>query len=102
MFAAQPLSQLTLPHCTALHGLKSYHTHAPLLLQSAVSEDKVESLTLTVGTQRRSVLEAIAFGTFLRDVETHVNEEYGLLTPALPPGPSGGGRGGGGSPFVGV
>lgn len=61
-----------------------------------------------MGTQRRAVLEAVAFGTFLRDVETFVHDEYGLLTPLaapkLPPGGasgsgragSGGGAGGGG------
>lgn len=65
-------------------------------VQDAVAKDAVEALSITVGTQRRAVLEAIAFGTFLRDVETYVDDEYQLLTPLLPSGR--GGRGGGGPP----
>lgn len=65
-------------------------------MQDAVASDKVEALSITVGTQRRAVLEAIAFGTFLRDVESYVDSEYQLLTPVLPAGR--GGRGGGGPP----
>lgn len=53
-------------------------------VQDLVEKGKIETLTLTVGTQRRVVLEAVAFGTFLRDVETWVENEYGILT-ALPP-----------------
>eukprot|EP00803_Ostreobium_quekettii_P001375 evm.model.scf_910.1 EVM.evm.TU.scf_910.1 scf_910:24458-29165(-) len=52
-------------------------------IQQAVMDGKVSTLTMTVGTQRRTVLEAVAFGTFLRDVETWVQSDYGLLT-ALP------------------
>jgi hypothetical protein len=40
---------------------------------------------MTVATQRRCVLEAVAFGTFLRDVETNVQSDYNLLTPLPPP-----------------
>lgn len=54
-------------------------------IQSAVAADQVETLTMTVGTQRRAVLEAVAYGTFLRDVETRVDTEYHLLTPLPPP-----------------
>lgn len=36
---------------------------------------------MTVGTQRRAVLEAVAYGTFLRDVESFVDTEYHLITP---------------------
>ena len=64
-------------------------------VQQAVGEGKVEVVHVTVATQRRSVLEAVAFGTFLRDVETHVDTEYALLTPA-PTSPRGPGGGGGG------
>ena len=86
-------------------------------MQQLVSDGAVESLVISVGTQRRAVLEAVAFGTFLRDVEEHVGDEYSLLTPArVPPygrgdgGNGGGGRGGGGgrpvpqgpSPLAGV
>ena len=43
------------------------------------------------------MLEAVAFGTFLRDVESHVDTEYALLTPfSGGAGGFGGGGGGGG------
>lgn len=65
-------------------------------VQEAVVNDKISTLTMTVGTQRRSILEAVSFGTFLRDVETWLETEYSLLTalptPRLdggPPGPAG-------------
>ena len=67
---------------------------------AAVSEGRVESLTISVSTQRRAVLEAVAFGTFLRDVESHVDNDYALLTPASSNTKSDGGPGGGG--FAGV
>lgn len=50
-------------------------------VQQAVSNDNVAVVAMTVGTQRRAVLEAIAYGCFLRDVETWVEADYGLLTP---------------------
>ena len=59
-------------------------------VQEAVETEKVEVMTVTVGTQRRAVLEAIAFGSFLRDIETHIDSEYRLLTPSTsgcPPPP---------------
>lgn len=62
-----------------------------------MAKDEVESLNITVGTQRRAVLEAVAFGTFLRDVESYVDGEYQLLTP-LSSASRGGGDGRGGSP----
>jgi uncharacterized membrane protein YgcG len=76
-------------------------------IERAVSQDSVETLAMTVGAQRRVVLEAVAFGAFLRDVEDRVASEFaGLLTPMPPPpgrggaggmlGPGGGGGGGGG------
>ena len=77
-------------------------------MQQVVENGQVESLVISVATQRRAVLEAVAFGTFLRDVEEHVGAEYDLLTPArLPPYGRGrqGGDGGaptGGSPLAGV
>jgi hypothetical protein len=58
-------------------------------IQAAVAGNKIETVTMTVATQRRCVLEAVAFGSFLRDVEGHVQADYGLLTPLpknLPPG----------------
>ncbi len=39
-------------------------------MAEAVAKDEIETVTMSVGTQRRAVLEAVAFGTFLRDVET--------------------------------
>lgn len=50
-------------------------------VQKAVADDKVESVVVTVGTQRRAVLEAVAYGCFLRDVEGWVDSEFQLLTP---------------------
>jgi len=73
-----------------------------LCLQDAVAKDEVESLNITVGTQRRAVLEAIAFGTFLRDVESYVDGEYQLLTPAPSPSKGGPGRGPPRPPLTGV
>jgi hypothetical protein len=60
--------------------------------EEAVANDTVQTVTMSLATQRRAVLEAVAFGAFLRDVENHVDEKYGLLTP-LPAmkGPGGGG-----------
>ena len=62
-------------------------------MAKAVEKDEVETLTMTVGTQRRAVLEAVAYGTFLRDTETWIQLDYGLLTPLPAPRgfPSGGG-----------
>ncbi|KAG2445949.1 hypothetical protein HXX76_000552 [Chlamydomonas incerta] len=51
----------------------------------AVEKDLVETVTMQVQTQRRSVLEAVAFGTFLRDVEGWVQGDYQLLTPLPAP-----------------
>ncbi|CAG9462242.1 unnamed protein product [Pedinophyceae sp. YPF-701] len=61
-------------------------------VEGAIAEGKVESLTMNVGTQRRLVLEAVAYGTFLRDVETQVDGKYDLLTPV----------GGGEAPDIGM
>jgi len=60
-------------------------------VQDAVRDDAVSTLVMTVGTQRRAVLEAVAFGTFLRDVERHIDSEYNLLTALPPPQSAGGG-----------
>jgi hypothetical protein len=54
-------------------------------IQKAVQSSAIETVTMTVATQRRCVLEAVAFGTFLRDVETFVQTDYNLLTPLPPP-----------------
>lgn len=47
----------------------------------AVEKNEVATVTMSVGTQRRAVLEAVAYGTFLRDVETWVQTDFSLLTP---------------------
>ena len=71
-------------------------------VKKAVESGKVESVTMTASTQRRLVLEAIAFGTFLRDVEAYVEGEFALLTPkSSASGPDGGGGGGGSMAGVG-
>ena len=50
-------------------------------LQEVVENDMVKSLTLSVSAQRRIVLEAVAYGTFLRDIESQVQASgVGLLT----------------------
>ena len=67
----------------------------------AVGSGKVEVINITVASQKRCVLEAVAFGTFLRDVETFVDSEYALLTPA-PTAGGGSSDGGGGGGLAGV
>ena len=43
----------------------------------------MKTVTLPVATQRRVVLEAVAFGSFLGDAESYVDAYDGrLLTPA--------------------
>ena len=50
-------------------------------MQQVVEQEKVKTLTLTISAQRRVVLEAVAYGAFLRDVESFVAiESVGLLT----------------------
>ena len=67
-------------------------------VQNAVRDDAVATLVMTVGSQRRAVLEAVAFGTFLRDVERHIDSEYNLLTALPAPKESGGDSSGPGGP----
>ena len=67
-----------------------------LRVEDVVGNGKVKTVTLPVATQRRVVLEAVAFGSFLRDAEAFVDARDGrLLTPAParqgPPGMLGGG-----------
>ncbi len=64
---------------------------------SAGSHHLLKDADTHAAAQRRFVLEAVAFGTFLRDVESHVDTEYALLTPfSGGAGGFGGGGGGGG------
>lgn len=53
-------------------------------VSAAVEAGTVDVLNVTVATQRRAILEAVAFGTFLRDVELDIDTKYGLLTPSPP------------------
>jgi hypothetical protein len=48
-------------------------------VEEAVQNDKVDTLVVSVATQRRAVLEAVAYGSFLRSVEEQVESKYGLL-----------------------
>jgi hypothetical protein len=62
-------------------------------VKKEVEAGSIESITITVATQRRAILEAIAFGTFLRVVEDNIDSNYGLLTAnsTTPDFPGGGG-----------
>ena len=55
-------------------------------IHAAIASGAVDSLTLPYMQQRRVVLEAVAFGSFLRDVEHRVSGEPALLTPVGLPG----------------
>lgn len=48
--------------------------------QNAIQNDQVQTVTMFVSTQRRAVLEAVAFGTFVRDKEIYVDTNFGILT----------------------
>lgn len=61
-------------------------------VQKEMELGNVDSVTISVATQRRAILEAIAFGTFLRDVEGNIDSNYGLLTAAAA-APGGGSEG---------
>jgi len=52
-------------------------------MSKALESGEIKSITLTYAAQRRVVLEALAFGSFLRDVEGRVGagEHSTLLTP---------------------
>mmetsp|Transcript_13409 Transcript_13409/g.48794 ORF Transcript_13409/g.48794 Transcript_13409/m.48794 type:complete len:442 (-) Transcript_13409:104-1429(-) len=70
-------------------------------MKEVIQEDEVETLVMTFADQRRLVLEAVAFGTFLRDSEDYIEDKASvpLFTPAprppMPPQSGGGGEGGG-------
>lgn len=49
-------------------------------IHAAIASGAVDTLTLPYAQQRRVVLEAVAFGSFLRDVELRVAQEPALLT----------------------
>ena len=86
------LLPLTPPHASrppSLPHLCGAQEEIMQRVQEAVAEGRVETVVMTVGTQRRAVLEAIAYGCFLRDVESWVDSEYELLTPVGTAGSSG-------------
>ena len=62
-------------------GQVSSAEEAQLAFQNAIQNDEVKTVTMFVSTQRRAVLEAVAFGTFVRDKEIFVDTNFGLLTP---------------------
>mmetsp|Transcript_7986 Transcript_7986/g.26414 ORF Transcript_7986/g.26414 Transcript_7986/m.26414 type:complete len:452 (+) Transcript_7986:83-1438(+) len=58
-------------------------------VQAVVAENKVQTLTLAYASQRRLVLEAVAFGAFLRQSETYVDGYNAKLLTPTPRGPTG-------------
>jgi len=62
-------------------------------VREVVANNDVETLTLPYAAQRRLVLEAVAFGSFLRDAESEVEfKDERLLTPTTAPRRGGGGQ----------
>ena len=62
-------------------------------VREVVANNDVETLTLPYAAQRRLVLEAVAFGSFLRDAESQVEfKDERLLTPTTAPRRGGGGQ----------
>lgn len=57
-------------------------------VMQAVEDEAVETLTISYADQRRLVLEAVAFGSFLRDSESYIemSASVPLLTAAPPMG----------------
>lgn len=68
-------------------GHVSSAEEAQAAFQTAIEQDQVKTVTMFVSTQRRAVLEAVAFGTFVRDKEILVDTNFGLLTPNPHKGP---------------
>ena len=58
-------------------------------VNDAVAEKKVQTLTLAYASQRRLVLEAVAFGAFLRQSETYIDGYNPKLLTPTPRGPTG-------------
>ena len=58
-------------------------------VNDAVSSKKVQTLTLAYASQRRLVLEAVAFGNFLRQSETYIDGYNAKLLTPTPKGPTG-------------
>ena len=76
--------------CTVFHAHDRLYHRLCVEKQSCLSgkdHSIVQTVTLTLATQRRAVLEAIAFGTFVRDTEIYVDGDFGLLTSNSDSGP---------------
>ena len=58
-------------------------------VNAVVAANKVQTLTLAYASQRRLVLEAVAFGAFLRQSETYVDDYNPKLLTPTPRGPTG-------------
>lgn len=58
-------------------------------VNEVVAEKKVQTLTLAYASQRRLVLEAVAFGAFLRSSETYIDDYAPKLLTPTPRGPTG-------------
>jgi len=58
-------------------------------VSDAVSQKKVQTLTLAYASQRRLVLEAVAFGAFLRQSETYIDGYNPKLLTPTPRGSTG-------------
>ena len=58
-------------------------------VSEVVAEKKVQTLTLAYASQRRLVLEAVAFGAFLRSSETYIDDYAPKLLTPTPRGPTG-------------
>ena len=58
-------------------------------VNKVVAEKKVQTLTLAYASQRRLVLEAVAFGAFLRQSETYIDGYNPKLLTPTPRGPTG-------------
>jgi len=58
-------------------------------VNDAVSQKKVQTLTLAYASQRRLVLEAVAFGAFLRQSETYIDGYNPKLLTPTPRGSTG-------------
>jgi len=74
------LEQLTQQMAQAIGGDVSSREEFMQRMNNAMQTGKIETITLPYSTQRRVVLEAVAFGSFLRDVETRVGTgDHALL-----------------------
>lgn len=78
-------------HCLVQKAVGNEFVSLDELMKKVAEEMKagnLDAVSLTVGNQRRMILEAVAFGTFLRDVEGNIGSHYqSLLTATSGRGP---------------